>query len=66
MGSPSYNFQFELLNGYDVNAIDSQYNVPVRTNSDSGNLVTIQQGQITVSQDSNTPSGTILSKGQAG
>ncbi|MGB7957757.1 MAG: peptidoglycan-binding domain-containing protein [Minisyncoccia bacterium] len=66
MGSPSYNFTFEVLNGYDVLALDSQYNVPVKANSDSGNSVTIQQGQITVTQDPATPSGTSLSKGQAG
>jgi len=65
MGSPSYTFQFEILNGYDVLAIDSQYNIPVTSNSDSGKVVTIQQGQITVTQDSATPSGTSLSKGQS-
>ncbi len=66
MGSPSYNFQFEVLNGYDVLAVDSQYGVPVSSNSDAGNQVTIQQGQITVSQDANTPSGSSLSKGMSG
>jgi hypothetical protein len=66
MGSPSYNFTFEILNGYDVLALDSQYNVPVRANSDSGNLVSIQQGQITTTQDPNTPSGSSISKGQSG
>ncbi len=66
MGSPSYNFQFEILNGYDVLAVDSQYGVPVTSNSDAGYAVTIQQGQITVSQDSNTPSGSSLSKGMSG
>jgi hypothetical protein len=66
MGSPSYNFQFEILNSYDVLAIDSQYNIPVRAGSDAGTVVKIQQGQITVTQDSATPSGTSLSKGQSG
>lgn len=65
MGSPSYNFQFEILNGYDVLAVDSQYNVPVSSGSDAGYAVTIQQGQITVSQDANTPSGSSLSKGMS-
>jgi hypothetical protein len=65
MGSPSYTFQFEILNGYDVLALDSQYSIPVKSNSDGGKLVTIQQGQITVTQDSATPSGTSLSKGQS-
>ena len=61
MGSPSYNFQFEILNSFDVLAVDSQYNVPVAvTNSGGvGTQVNIQQGQITMSQDANTPTGNI-------
>jgi hypothetical protein len=67
MGSPSYNFQFEILNGYDVLAVDSQYNVPVSITNTSGvgTLVSILQGQITVNQDANTPTGNIA-KGQSG
>ncbi len=59
MGSPSKNFQFEVLNAYDVNAVDSQYNIPIALQTLSGvdALVTIQQGQITVTQDSGTPDG---------
>jgi hypothetical protein len=64
MGSPSYNFQFEILNAYDVLAVDSQYNVPVPTNSDAGTLVNIQQGQTTMTQDVSTPTGNIA-KGQS-
>jgi hypothetical protein len=64
VGSPSFNFQFEILNGYDVYAVDSQYNVPVSTNSQTGTQVSIQQGQITVTQDSATPTGNIA-KGQS-
>ncbi len=71
MGSPSYNFQFEILNGYDVLAIDSQYNVPVTVGNASGAVITmtgspvnIQQGQITVTQDSGTPTGNIA-RGQS-
>jgi hypothetical protein len=66
MGSPSYNFQFEILNSYDVLAVDSQYNVPitVTNNGGIGTAVTIQQGQITVSQDQGTPTGNIA-KGQS-
>ena len=66
MGSPSYNFQFEILNSYDVLAVDSQYNVPitVQNNGGIGTSVTIQQGQITVSQDQGTPTGNIA-KGQS-
>ena len=76
MGSPSDYFQFEILNGYDVLALDSQYNVPVSVtnatiaqggtgNGGVGTPVNIQQGQITVNQDPNTPTGNIA-KGQSG
>ena len=64
MGSPSYNFQFEILNSYDVYAVDSQYNVPVVAASNVGTLVTIQSGTVTVSQSSNTPTGN-LAPGQS-
>ncbi len=64
MGSPSYNFQFEILNGYDVLAVDSQYNVPVASGASSGSIVNIQQGTITTTQDANTPTGNIA-KGQS-
>jgi hypothetical protein len=64
MGSPSYNFQFEILNGYDVYAVDSQYNVPVTAGSSSGSIINIQQGTITTTQDANTPTGNIA-KGQS-
>ncbi len=67
MGSPSKNFQFEILNSYDVYAVDSQYNVPIAVSlgGGSGTQVSIQQGQITVTQDSATPTGNIAS-GQSG
>jgi hypothetical protein len=60
-GSPSYTFQWEVLNGYDVNAVDSQYGVPVSVSLTSGadSQVTIQAGQTTTSQDSTTPTGNI-------
>ena len=65
MGSPSYTFQFELLNSYDVYAIDTQYNVPVTVtlNGGSGVEIKIQQGQITVTVDSNTPTSNIAKGG---
>jgi Putative peptidoglycan binding domain len=63
-GSPSDDFQFEILNGYDVYAVDSQYNVPISANSSDGTQIGIQQGQITVTQDSATPTGSIA-KGQS-
>ncbi len=61
MGSPSFNFQFELLNSYDVYAVDSQYNTsltPTITGG-SGVQVTIQQGQTTLSLSSDSPTGNI-------
>jgi hypothetical protein len=60
-GSPNMYFQFEILNGYDIYAIDSQYNVPVSVQLTSGAdaQVMIQPGQITTSQDSSTPTGNI-------
>jgi hypothetical protein len=66
-GSPNMYFQFEILNGYDVLAVDSQYNVPVAitNNGGTGTQVNIQAGQITVNQDANTPTGNIA-KGQSG
>lgn len=63
MGSPSFTFQFEVLNAYDVYAFDSQYNVPVTAGSNTGIQVTIKQGNITVTQDTGTPTGNIA-KGQ--
>jgi peptidoglycan hydrolase-like protein with peptidoglycan-binding domain len=61
MGSPNKNFQFEVLNSYDVYAVDSQYNVPIAVTNTGGigTQVSIQQGQITVSQASNTPTGNV-------
>jgi len=58
-GSPSYNFQLEILNSYDIYATDSQYNVPISAQSSTGTQVTIATGSITVSQATNTPTGSI-------
>ena len=68
MGSPIMYFQFEILNGYDVLAIDSQYNVPVTVSNTSGTgtSITIQPGQSTVTQDSTTPTGNIAKGTSAG
>ncbi len=63
MGSPNYDFQFEILNAYDVLAVDSQYNVPVTASSNTGTKVSINAGTVTVTADSNTPTGNIA-KGQ--
>jgi hypothetical protein len=72
MGSPNRNFDFGILNSYDVYAIDTQYNVPVSvtingggTGSTSGHQVSINQGQITVTSASDTPTGNIA-KGASG
>ncbi len=65
MGSPSYNFQLEILNSYDIYAVDSQYNVPIAGESDTGTQVSITTGSITVSQSGDTPTGN-LAKGQSG
>jgi hypothetical protein len=66
MGSPSYNFAFQLLNSFDVYAVDTQYNssITVTVNGGSGATVTIQQGQLTVQLSSDTPTGN-LAKGQS-
>ncbi|MBU6500376.1 MAG: peptidoglycan-binding protein [Patescibacteria group bacterium] len=64
MGSPNKNFQFEILNSYDLYAVDSQYNVPIAGSSNTGTQVSIQQGQITVSQAADTPTGN-LAPGQS-
>lgn len=67
MGSPSFNFQFELLNSYDIAAIDTQYGVPVAVaiNGGAGSLVLINQGQLTVTMSSDTPTANVA-KGQSG
>lgn len=63
MGSPSFTFQMEILNAYDVYATDSQYNTAVTAGSNTGTQVSITQGTITVSPTSDTPTGNIA-KGQ--
>lgn len=65
MGSPNFNFQFEILNSYDVYAVDSQYNVPISGSSNTGTQISILAGTITVSQATNTPTGNIA-PGQSG
>lgn len=64
-GSPSYNFQFEILNSYDIYAVDSQYNVPISAGSNVGTQVTIKTGSITLQAASDTPTGNV-SAGQSG
>lgn len=71
-GSPSFNFDFGILNSYDVLAIDSTYNSGVTvtvsggaTGSTSGHQITINQGAITVTAASDTPTGNVA-KGASG
>jgi len=66
MGSPSYTFQFQLLNSFDVYAVDSQYNTSLSPtiSGSAGTLITINQGQLTVSLSSDSPTGN-LAKGQS-
>jgi hypothetical protein len=59
MGSPSFNFQFEILNSYEIYAVDSQYNVPISGQSNVGTQLSITAGTLTVSQASDTPTGNI-------
>jgi hypothetical protein len=61
LGSPNMNFQFEILNSYDVLAVDSQYNVPIAVSNTGGigTQVSIQPGTITLNLDSNTPTNNI-------
>ncbi|MCR4328070.1 MAG: peptidoglycan-binding protein [Patescibacteria group bacterium] len=59
MGSPNFNFQFEILNAYDILAVDSQYNVPVTAGSNTGTQVSINAGSVTVTAASDTPTGNI-------
>ncbi|MBI5079267.1 peptidoglycan-binding protein [Candidatus Wolfebacteria bacterium] len=70
MGSPSFNFDFGILNTFDVLASDSTYNSPISvtvnggsTGSTSGHQVTINQGAITVTAASDTPTGNIAKGG---
>jgi len=66
MGSPSFNFDFGILNTYDVYGIDSTYNTGVSvtvnggsTGSTSGHQITINTGSITVGLATDTPTGNI-------
>ena len=70
MGSPSFNFDFGILNTFDVLATDSTYNSPISvtvngggTGSTSGHQVTINQGAITVTAASDTPTGNVAKGG---
>lgn len=70
MGSPSFNFDFGILNTFDVLATDSTYNSPIAvtvngggTGSTSGHQVLINQGAITVTAASDTPTGNVAKGG---
>ncbi|MBI3114755.1 MAG: peptidoglycan-binding protein, partial [Candidatus Harrisonbacteria bacterium] len=59
MGSPNFNFQFEILNSYDVLAVDSQYNVPVSASANTGTQVSVNAGNLTITAASDTPTGNL-------
>lgn len=60
LGSPNRNFTVRVLRPYDLNVVDSQYSTGVSpTVTDDSNQVTINQGQITVSLASDTPTGNV-------
>ncbi len=69
MGSPSFTFKFQILNTYDIYAVDTQYNVPiaatVTNGGGNGTEITINQGSLTVSLASDTPTGNIARGGSA-
>jgi hypothetical protein len=60
MGSPFRSVQLTLLRPYDINVVDSQYNSGINPSIvGSGTQITINQGQITVTQASDTPTGNV-------
>lgn len=60
MGSPNRNFTVRVLRPYDVSLVDTQYNTGISpTVTDDSNAITINQGQITVSLASDSPTGNI-------
>jgi hypothetical protein len=64
MGSPSYNFTFNVLNNYDVYAMDTQYNVPVSaTISGTPVAVTINPGAVTLTLATDSPTTNIAKGG---
>jgi hypothetical protein len=60
LGSPNRQFEFELLQPYRVNAKDTQYNTGISVAITGANAqITINQGSITVSLSSATPTGPV-------
>lgn len=60
LGSPNRNLTVRTLRPYDLHVVDSQYNTGVSpTVTDDSNQITINQGAITVSLASDTPTGNI-------
>ncbi len=61
MGSPNRTMTYSLLQPYRVSAVDSQYNTGISPTitSTSQTTITINQGSISVSLSSNTPTGNV-------
>ena len=61
MGSPNRNVTFTILRPYDVNVVDSQYNTGISPSvvTTAATQIAIQQGQITVTTATDTPTGAV-------
>lgn len=61
LGSPNRTMQFTLLRPFDVVAVDTRYNtgIAVTVNTTGATSITINQGRITVSLSSDTPTGNV-------
>ncbi|MBI5732821.1 peptidoglycan-binding protein [Candidatus Jorgensenbacteria bacterium] len=60
MGSPNRNLTVRTLRPYDLYFVDSEYNTGISpTVTDDSNQISINQGQITVSKASDTPTGNV-------
>ncbi len=60
MGSPNRTMAWNVLRPYDLVLVDTQYNTPVTpSTSGSATTVTINQGRVTVSKSTDTPTANI-------
>jgi hypothetical protein len=61
MGSPNRRVTFTILRPYDVSVVDTQYNTGISpsVNTSAANEIAINNGQITVSLATDTPTGNI-------
>ncbi|MCL4358447.1 peptidoglycan-binding protein, partial [Patescibacteria group bacterium] len=67
VGTPNRNFEFQILRPYDIIALDNQYNANISFGTPSGTLtpVNVQQGTVTMTLDSSSPTGNVAI-GQSG